>query len=173
MASKHDMRQSMDEQERPFLGEESDFQFQSNYLRHYETTLLRRLSLSTTRSLSFAYMITLHLGICSLAILLVSEKPKEFSFYVEGLNSPAASVIGYTTKIDRTNGTLMHSQYTGFPNAVNNRAWEELILPLAFNASKDEMIASGAPTADSVKLATGGYLASYGVYHELHCLRRM
>lgn len=42
--------------------------------------------------------------------------------------APAADVIEYTTKIDRTNGTLMTSQYTGLPNSINNRAWEKLIL---------------------------------------------
>ncbi|KAF2828991.1 hypothetical protein CC86DRAFT_403642 [Ophiobolus disseminans] len=67
----------------------------------------------------------------------------------------------------------MHSAYTGWPNDSNNRAWEELIRPVVFNATAEEMILAGEPLDDSVRLPAGGYLGSLGVYHELHCLRRI
>ena len=39
-------------------------------------------------------------------------------------------------------------------------------------ASRKEMELSGEDPDQSVELVAGGYLASLGVYHELHCLVR-
>lgn len=42
---------------------------------------------------------------------------------------------------------------------------------MAFNASLDELhMANESTNGDIVNLDGGGYLASLGVYHELHCL---
>ncbi|KUJ21331.1 uncharacterized protein LY89DRAFT_639313 [Mollisia scopiformis] len=40
-------------------------------------------------------------------------------------------------------------------------------------ASYDEMAHAGERPEDSIELLDGGYLASLGVYHDLHCLRRI
>ena len=40
------------------------------------------------------------------------------------------------------------------------------------SASREEMERGGEDPDVSVRLANGGYLASTGVYHELHCLVR-
>lgn len=37
-------------------------------------------------------------------------------------------------------------------------------------ASHDEMARAGEAPESSVQLSAGGYLASLGVYHDLHCL---
>jgi hypothetical protein len=39
-------------------------------------------------------------------------------------------------------------------------------------ASYDEMAQVGESPESSVQLSAGGYLASLGVYHDLHCLVR-
>jgi hypothetical protein len=39
-----------------------------------------------------------------------------------------------------------------------------------FAATEAELLRAGANVEESVKLAEGGYLASLGVYHEIHCL---
>ena len=40
-----------------------------------------------------------------------------------------------------------------------------------FGATVEEMVAANESTEDSAQLAGGqGYLASLGVYHEIHCL---
>jgi hypothetical protein len=44
---------------------------------------------------------------------------------------------------------------------------------LYFNASEDELILAGASPVTSVQVKDGGYIASLGVYHELHCLGRL
>ena len=46
------------------------------------------------------------------------------------------------------------------------------VLALIFNATAEQLVESGAPLRDSVRVAAGGYMASLGVYHELHCLVR-
>jgi hypothetical protein len=51
--------------------------------------------------------------------------------------------------------------------------YQLMMSALAFNASSEELVSSGAPLEGSIKVANAGYLASLGVYHELHCLRRM
>lgn len=101
--------------------------------------------------------------------------------------APVASPITYVVKTERQNGTLMHSAYTGNPTEENNHAWEDLIarmlpnlknlilrsensIALIFNATAEELVLAGEPIQDSVRVASGGYMASLGVYHELHCL---
>lgn len=45
---------------------------------------------------------------------------------------------------------------------------------LAFNATLEELqMAEETTDGDLAKLEGGGYLASLGVYHELHCLVRL
>jgi hypothetical protein len=41
---------------------------------------------------------------------------------------------------------------------------------LYFNATAKELIASNNSATDAVRVEDGGYVASLGVYHELHCL---
>jgi hypothetical protein len=55
----------------------------------------------------------------------------------------------------------------------NERVEHQLISSLAaqFSASAEEMRAAGESIEESsVELVEGGYLASTGAYHDLHCL---
>ncbi|KAF2812868.1 uncharacterized protein BDZ99DRAFT_555817 [Mytilinidion resinicola] len=85
------------------------------------------------------------------------------------------------------------SKYSGLPNDDNTQAWDDLIMrepsqrspseklfqkltqPKAtfFNTSADELAQVGEEVDNSVRLADGGYIAGLGVYHDIHCLRRL
>ncbi|ORY19202.1 hypothetical protein BCR34DRAFT_552734 [Clohesyomyces aquaticus] len=77
-----------------------------------------------------------------------------------------------TTHEHATNHTE-YSAYSGPPDTANAAAWTHLMQPLYFNASEEELLSAGASPADSVRVKNGGYIASLGVYHELHCLVKM
>ncbi|OAL43187.1 hypothetical protein IQ07DRAFT_299834 [Pyrenochaeta sp. DS3sAY3a] len=67
------------------------------------------------------------------------------------------------------------SIYTGTPTTESDNAWNSLIQPLYFNASANEL-AKTIPSLlqkDAVKVLKGGYLASFEVYHQLHCLKQL
>ncbi|KAG6357510.1 hypothetical protein INS49_013387 [Diaporthe citri] len=64
-------------------------------------------------------------------------------------------------------GPISTSIAVGEP--VDGRSWS-----VAFNATLDELrMANESIDGDLVELDGGGYLASLGAYHELHCLRRL
>ncbi|KAK3331274.1 hypothetical protein B0H66DRAFT_456316, partial [Apodospora peruviana] len=63
--------------------------------------------------------------------------------------------------------------YAGLPNEANTKAWDDLIMPTFFSASLVDLRKTGESVNDSVRLAQGGYLAGLGVYHNIHCLRRL
>ncbi|KAI9843959.1 MAG: hypothetical protein M1837_006000 [Sclerophora amabilis] len=42
-----------------------------------------------------------------------------------------------------------------------------------FRASLEELELSSGDPNNSIRLAEGGYLASLGVYHELHCIKKI
>lgn len=59
----------------------------------------------------------------------------------------------------------------GFPANVDYQA--DHSIALYFNASKEEIELAGASPSKAVRVKSGGYIASLGVYHELHCLNRL
>ncbi|ETS75000.1 hypothetical protein PFICI_13484 [Pestalotiopsis fici W106-1] len=86
--------------------------------------------------------------------------------------SPATSALRYEKKrlwrdIDGPN------PYTGKPRPEHDEAWRELISPITIKVSADEL--SRFSGGDStIEFADGsGYIAEMGVYHELHCIKRV
>ncbi|KAF2648991.1 hypothetical protein K491DRAFT_735839 [Lophiostoma macrostomum CBS 122681] len=65
------------------------------------------------------------------------------------------------------------SEYSGLPNENNTQGWNDLIKTTWFVASKEMLAMTGESIDNSVMLADGGYLAGLGVYHDIHCLRRL
>ncbi|KAI1824327.1 hypothetical protein F4861DRAFT_506432 [Xylaria intraflava] len=65
------------------------------------------------------------------------------------------------------------SPFMGRPNEQNTKAWDDLITPTYFSASHADLVKTGESINSSVVLADGGYLAGLGVYHDIHCLRRL
>lgn len=126
------------------------------------------------KQLSWSYLITLHfllLILCLHTYFLHGAKSLEVIHKNDDIYSPAAGAITIVT--EQREDTHSHSDFTGTPNDQNTKAWDKLILPGFFNATAQEILAIGASTEDSVKVADGGYLASLHVYHDVHCLRRL
>ncbi|KAF2728223.1 hypothetical protein EJ04DRAFT_569715 [Polyplosphaeria fusca] len=71
-----------------------------------------------------------------------------------------------------TNHTAF-TAYSGHPTEDKVAAWQQLLQPLYFNASVEELQLAGADPATAVRVKDGGYIASLGVYHELHCLNKL
>jgi len=66
-----------------------------------------------------------------------------------------------------------YSNFSGPPNQENAAEWKQLLQPLYFNASEAELRLAGASITESVRVKEGGFIASLGVYHELHCLNKL
>ncbi|KAI3325574.1 hypothetical protein HD806DRAFT_490702 [Xylariaceae sp. AK1471] len=58
-------------------------------------------------------------------------------------------------------------------NEQNTKAWDDLMSPTYFSASHADLQKAGESINSSVFLVDGGYLAGLGVYHDIHCLRRL
>lgn len=84
--------------------------------------------------------------------------------------SPVSNLIQPTTQnvYPKT-----HSKYSKEPSEELNVAWAELVAPMLIQASESELIAASEDPNERLELVQGGYLGSLGVFHELHCLRRL
>ena len=103
--------------------------------------------------------------------------------------APLQDYIEYETRPVDIAGVRDHDKYGGPPTMEQNRAWDHLmqgkryymlvldhILMFAgafFNATIPEFTRAGESLENLTELTEGGYLASIGVYHELHCLVRL
>ncbi|KAF1973173.1 hypothetical protein BU23DRAFT_465640 [Bimuria novae-zelandiae CBS 107.79] len=67
----------------------------------------------------------------------------------------------------------MHSEFQGPPNNVTGAAWTALLQPFYFNISVDELSTADVSPSTAIQVKDGGFLASLGVYHELHCLNQL
>ncbi|KAI1116760.1 hypothetical protein F5Y14DRAFT_32369 [Nemania sp. NC0429] len=87
--------------------------------------------------------------------------------------SPANDVLDY--QLDQIDGIGAYgpSSYAGPPSPEQDAAWDKLVRPSFFRASREDMEHAGESIDDAVKIADGGYVAELGVYHELHCLRHL
>jgi len=86
--------------------------------------------------------------------------------------TPAADVIRYVT-VNSADGYDEDMQ--GFPSEAHDKAWMNLVHPSLSRASYEEMQLGHEDPEHSVAVADGGggYMISLGVYHELHCMRRL
>lgn len=82
----------------------------------------------------------------------------------------------------------VYNPYSGPPTSDQTKAWEELLArklivmasvfylkltaasAVMIRADYEEMALAGERPDNSIELFSGGYLASLGVYHDLHCL---
>ncbi|KAF2726541.1 hypothetical protein EJ04DRAFT_453159 [Polyplosphaeria fusca] len=86
---------------------------------------------------------------------------------------PELRHVGLKTSFEHATNHTKYSTYSGPPNTTNAAAWKQLLQPLYFNVSDNELVSSGGLPEQSVKAKNGGYISSLGVYHELHCLVKM
>ncbi|RDA88978.1 hypothetical protein CP532_0703 [Ophiocordyceps camponoti-leonardi (nom. inval.)] len=112
-----------------------------------------------------------------IAVLLWSWRQPRFepdSISIKGRTwSPANRFLEYEVddRVVAIHGE--HSVYAGPPSTEQEEAWNALVQPTYFNLSRDELEKTGEPTDRIVEAVAGGYMASLGVYHEIHCLREL
>ncbi|KAI0518401.1 hypothetical protein F5B22DRAFT_644705 [Xylaria bambusicola] len=111
--------------------------------------------------------------VISFSVVIYSRMDPYLSLHRGRSWSPAIDVLDYElVQIDRL-GTYRHSTYAGPPSPEQDEAWDKLVRPSFFRASREEMERAGESTDDAVKIADGGYVTELGVYHELHCIRHL
>ncbi|KAF2842001.1 hypothetical protein M501DRAFT_998233 [Patellaria atrata CBS 101060] len=84
--------------------------------------------------------------------------------------TPARDFVEFETRQAVANP---YSIYSEEPSPEVDDAWNKLVSPIYFQATRDEIKLSNDDPDASVRLVDGGYFTSFGVYHELHCLRRL
>jgi hypothetical protein len=87
--------------------------------------------------------------------------------------SPLRDYIEYEARSVDIAGIRDHKKYGGPPTEEQNKAWDHLMEGAFFNATISEFTRAGESVENLTQLTEGGYLASIGVYHELHCLRKL
>ncbi|KAG4027588.1 hypothetical protein MFRU_003g04990 [Monilinia fructicola] len=84
--------------------------------------------------------------------------------------SPANGVLQYTVKESVPVGP---NNFVSPPSNESWKAWLDLVRPTLIRVPYEEMVTADEDPEHSVKVEGGGYMGSLGVYHELHCLRRL
>lgn len=87
--------------------------------------------------------------------------------------SPIQQFVEYEVKSRDSHGHDKVQKYDGPPTVDKDRAWDRLIKPAYFNATFEDLERAGESLDNVTQLTGGGYLASIGVYHELHCVRQL
>ncbi|KAI0378768.1 hypothetical protein F5Y04DRAFT_139672 [Hypomontagnella monticulosa] len=121
------------------------------------------------------YIAALHIAILGLLYLLVrSSRRDSISELLEKRTwSPVQQFVEYEVGHKHALNHDEYSDYSGPPTPEQNRAWDKLIRPVYFKATREELEKAGESMDNKVELEDGGYLANIGVYHELHCLRQL
>ncbi|KAJ2969473.1 hypothetical protein NQ176_g8643 [Zarea fungicola] len=140
-----------------------------------ETVFSGRRNGLPTANIWRVYVFVLHiLAITSLGILWVSSPPRTFALATRGRTwSPAQKYVEYEVADRPAMEHGAYSKYSGPPTTEQDAAWDALIRPVYFNATLQEIEKAGESQTNLTELVGGGYPATLGVYHELHCLRQL
>ncbi|KAL5430551.1 hypothetical protein PMIN05_010143 [Paraphaeosphaeria minitans] len=101
---------------------------------------------------------------------IVSEQGEHFE---TPSTVPELQKLQHRIKTHHAEHGVKNSDYQGVPSNVTAAAWTALLQPFFFNASASGLSAASVSPADAVRDKQSGYLASLGVYHELHCLNQL
>ncbi|KAI0532349.1 hypothetical protein GGR58DRAFT_490579 [Xylaria digitata] len=119
------------------------------------------------------YIVLLHIILLALGLSLW-----KFASHGTNLNiaekaswSPVQEFIEY--ELRDLSSHKERESFGGAPTEEQDDVWDYLINGAFFNASLDELSRAGESLDDLAELTEGGFLASIGVYHELHCLRQI
>ncbi|KAK5988396.1 hypothetical protein PT974_12550 [Cladobotryum mycophilum] len=134
-----------------------------------------RRSLGSIITLSRIYSFTLHaLLITLIAILFTQNRDRVDMAQTDGRTwSPVQKLVEYEINGKHANGHNRRSPFQAPPSKESDDAWLNLVEPMYFNATREEIERAGESMDDIVELVGGGYVGALGVYHELHCLRRL
>ncbi|TGJ78165.1 hypothetical protein E0Z10_g10597 [Xylaria hypoxylon] len=95
--------------------------------------------------------------------------PSKQSIQDDTFYSPAQEAIAYENR--PVDGIAEDSKYAGYPSTESDEAWNALIEGINIKIFPDEMSRLGET---SLEINDGtGYLGVLGVYHELHCIKRL
>ncbi|KAG8163786.1 hypothetical protein KVR01_007083 [Diaporthe batatas] len=126
-------------------------------------------------SLTRVYMILLHLLVIFLWTRSWSYVDADAIKILQRYKSwsPIQSSVEYEINAEHATDHRKFSKYSGPPREELEHAWGALIRPLYFNASYEELRRGGESLENLAAVKGGGYAATIGVYHELHCLRQL
>ncbi|KAL9095396.1 MAG: hypothetical protein Q9165_002267 [Trypethelium subeluteriae] len=147
----------------PFLKENSDQDAEQLTNKNYKMPFGRTTQLMAFH-LGLIAMYTLVLGV----VVYRSGTMKEPAF----VYSPAKSAIHYTTIAFDQGGQPHSAILTGDPTPEDDKAWDELLKYGSFAVSDDDL---GKLNMTSIPIqdGTGRNLAQLGVFHDLHCMKRI
>ncbi|KAI0813186.1 hypothetical protein GGR55DRAFT_636306 [Xylaria sp. FL0064] len=122
-----------------------------------------------------AYILLLHVVLLALVLWQWEFVPQTSnSYFVEKVSwSPIKDFIEYELRELQLDPNNKVEFFGGAPTKQQDDARDYLINAAFFNASLDEFLRAGESLDDLAELKDGGFLASLGVYHELHCLRQI
>ncbi|TVY47472.1 hypothetical protein LOCC1_G002207 [Lachnellula occidentalis] len=171
MLPRSEPRLSKTVEKHPLLGEEEEEEEESEFIYHED-------DLKPSKKLSARSILWTHVVILLVTLFLGFTIGFALSYYMENKGhqlqtssySPAQIVISYSQQKIHPMGP---ETYWGTPTVEQTKSWERLLEPVMMRASYEEMALAGEDPDNSIKLLDGGYLASLGVYHDLHCLRRI
>ncbi|KAJ2991336.1 hypothetical protein NUW58_g2547 [Xylaria curta] len=144
-----------------------------------EARLRREQKHSITKAIVWTrlYLVLLHVLTIGLLWVLYHSVKFEMTHPMSTIGrtwSPAQHIIEYELNGKHTTNHSHYSKYSGPPSDEQDEAWDDLLRPVYFNASLEEVVKSEETVRDDmVAVVEGGYLANLAVYHELHCVRQL
>ncbi|KAI1800518.1 hypothetical protein F4811DRAFT_26099 [Daldinia bambusicola] len=141
------------------------------------STRTERHDCTKTAKLFRVYFVLLHVALFVLVLVIIQwayPYRKTDHELVEGSTwSPIQRFVQYEVRDRDTHGHHKVQKLAGPPTAEKDKAWDHLIKPAYFNATIQELERAGESLENVTRLIGGGYLASIGVFHELHCVRQL
>ncbi|KAI0183598.1 hypothetical protein EV127DRAFT_486944 [Xylaria flabelliformis] len=146
----------------------------ASLLEHHDSIESKRVLKSSVRwssfnSMSYAlmFLIILSNGVWWINYASTVAKP---CIRPKLIYSPATQSISYK-KVELFRSIEDGNIYTGEPREELDKAWSELIKPMAIKITAQELALLGK---SSIAFNDGsGYLAEMAVFHELHCIKRI
>ncbi|KAI0543321.1 hypothetical protein F4679DRAFT_590600 [Xylaria curta] len=122
------------------------------------------------------YILCLHLIIAVLLAVLWLHPDIHNSSFINsnGTWSPPKEFVKFQITSYWPSKHSSGSLYGGPPTSEQDAAWDDVFSSMYFAASREEVLKAGEIIDDkTVEVTGGGYLATLGVYHELHCVRQL
>ncbi|KAI1746490.1 hypothetical protein F4782DRAFT_524344 [Xylaria castorea] len=153
--------------------EEKSWLFEESYASERSGT--SKKSIVRVVTLTKIYFIVLHAIIIALIgvllIVMVSAGHSRTATAAQSW-SPVQQHVEYELQREYASEDT-HSIFSGPPTPEQDHAWDELEKPSFFRVTREELERAGSSFDNIAELTDGGYVATLGVYHELHCVRQL
>ncbi|KAI1501575.1 hypothetical protein F5X99DRAFT_382347 [Biscogniauxia marginata] len=139
-----------------------------------ETTSTTKKAVTRALTPMRIYLIALHTFIIILTSMLWTMNfAKSYHVVKDGQSwSPVQQHIEYELQQEYASEHT-YSNYSGPPTPEQDQAWDELVKSSFFKVTYEELEQAGESFEHIAELSDGGYVATLGVYHELHCVRQL